>query len=115
LTSLVYLLSLVGVLTCMALVDRRWRLFFWADARRASVVFVAGFAFFLVWDLAALDLELYERGRSGLMTGIEVAPDLPVEELFFVAFLPYLTMVLHGLARLLVRAGAVDRPAEVAR
>jgi lycopene cyclase domain-containing protein len=107
--SLVYLACLVGVLTCMALVDRRWRLFFWADPRRAALVFAAGFAFFLVWDLAALELELYERGRSELMTGIEVAPDLPVEELFFVAFLPYLTMVMHGLARRLV-----GRPAEVA-
>jgi lycopene cyclase domain-containing protein len=111
--ALVYLVSLVGVLACMALVDRRWRLFFWADPRRAALVFVAGFAFFLAWDLAALDLELYERGRSELMTGIEVAPELPLEELFFVAFLPYLTMVLHGLARLVARRSG-DRPAEVA-
>ena len=98
-TSLVYLLSLVLVLVCMALTDRRWKLFFWADARRAAVVFAFGFALFLVWDLVALHYELYERGRSELMTGIEVAPELPVEELFFVAFLPYLTMVLHGLGR----------------
>jgi lycopene cyclase domain-containing protein len=98
-TSLVYLLSLVVVLVCMALTDRRWKLFFWADPRRAAAVFASGFAFFLAWDLVALHYELYERGRSELMTGIEVAPELPVEELFFVAFLPYLTMVLHGLGR----------------
>jgi lycopene cyclase domain-containing protein len=101
-TSLVYLLSLVFVLLCMALTDRRWKLFFWADARRAAVVFAFGFAFFLVWDLVALHYELYERGRSELMTGIEVAPELPLEELFFVAFLPYVTMVLHGLGRRLL-------------
>jgi lycopene cyclase domain-containing protein len=101
-TSLVYLLSLVFVLVCMALTDRRWKLFFWADARRAAVVFTFGFALFLVWDLVALHFELYERGRSEWMTGLEVAPELPVEELFFVAFLPYLTMVLHGLGRRLV-------------
>jgi lycopene cyclase domain-containing protein len=97
-TGLVYLLSLLWVLGCMVAVDRHWRLFFWADPRRAAVVFVAGFTLFLVWDLAALQLGLYERGRSRYMTGIEVAPDLPLEELFFVAFLPYLTMVLHGAA-----------------
>ena len=106
-TSLVYLLSLAFVLVCMALTDRRWKLFFWADARRAAIVFAAGFALFLVWDLVALQHELYERGRSELMTGIEVAPELPVEELFFVAFLPYLTMVLHGLGRrFLLREGS---------
>jgi lycopene cyclase domain-containing protein len=97
-TRLVYLTALVLVLACLALTDRRWRLFFWADPRRAAVVFAAGFAMFLVWDLVALELELYERGRSELMTGVEVAPELPLEELLFVAFLPYLTMVLHGLA-----------------
>lgn len=96
-TQLVYLLSLVAVLGCMAATDRRWRLFFWADAKRAWSVFATGFVLFLVWDLVALELRLYERGRSEFMTGVEVAPDLPVEELFFVAFLPYLTMVLHGL------------------
>ncbi len=96
-TGLVYLVSLAVVLGSLALVDRRWGLFFAADARRASVVLTAGVAFFLAWDLVALDLGLYERGRSEFMTGIEVAPDLPLEELFFVAFLPYLTMVLHGL------------------
>jgi lycopene cyclase domain-containing protein len=93
-----YLLSLLALLACMASVDRRWRLFFWADARRAAVVFAVGFALFLGWDLVALRFELYERGRSELMTGIELARDLPLEELLFVAFLPYVTMVLHGLA-----------------
>jgi lycopene cyclase domain-containing protein len=95
---LVYLGTLVVVLGCMVLMDHRWKLFFWADPRRAAVVFAIGYVLFLGWDLAALELQLYERGRSEWMTGIEVAPDLPVEELLFVAFLPYLTMVLHGLA-----------------
>ena len=109
-TQLVYLGSLVAVLGCLVLMDHRWRLFFWADARRAWVVFAAGFAFFLAWDLAALELGLYERGRSEFMTGLEIAPDLPVEELFFVAFLPYLTMVLHGLGlRFVLRQEEVSR------
>jgi lycopene cyclase domain-containing protein len=96
-SHLVYLGTLLWVLGCLALMDRRWRLVFWADPRRAALVLGFGFAFFLVWDLVALGLRLYARGRSGLMTGIELAPDLPLEELFFVALLPYLTMVLHGL------------------
>jgi len=113
LMGLTYLLSLVCVLGCMAVVDRRWRLFFWADPRRAAVVFTSGYVLFLAWDLVALELGLYERGRSGLMTGVEVAPDLPVEELLFLAFLPYLTMVMHGgacrVARRRVREGTVRR------
>ena len=37
-----YLLLLVAALACMALVDRRWRLAFWCDARRAAIVLAAG-------------------------------------------------------------------------
>jgi len=110
-TSLVYLGSLLVVLGCMVLTDRRWKLFFWADARRAAVVFAAGFGLFLAWDLVALHFELYERGRSEYMTGIEVAPELPLEELFFVAFLPYLTMVLHGVGRRLLGVDEVEEAA----
>ena len=39
---------------------------------------------------AALIVFLY----SLLFTGIDVAPELPLEELFFLAFLSYLTIVL---------------------
>lgn len=113
---LAYLASLIVVLGCLAVTDRRWRLFLWADPRRAGVVLAAGIGFFLLWDVAALGLGLYERGASAYMTGIELAPDFPLEELFFVAFLPYLTMVLHGLAVRLIAArhrasGMVGAPA----
>ena len=100
--SFLYLLSIVGSMLCMGLVDRRWRLFLFARPARALVVLAAGFVLFLVWDLFAIGLRLYRRGESEVMTGIELAPELPVEELFFIAFLCYITMVLHtGFVRVL--------------
>jgi|tagenome__1003787_1003787.scaffolds.fasta_scaffold20406574_2 lycopene cyclase domain-containing protein len=108
-TQWVYLLTLLAALACLALVDRRWRLLLWADSRRAVVVLALGVALFLVWDVAALRSGLYRRGDSRWMSGLEVAPDLPVEELFFVLFLCYLTMVLH---RLVSRFVAPDRGSE---
>ena len=96
-TQWVYLLTLLAALACMGLVDRRWRLLLWADPKRAVVVLAAGVALFLAWDVAALRFGLYRRGDSRWMSGLEVARDLPVEELFFVLFLCYLTMVLHRL------------------
>ena len=114
-SSLVYLASLTVVLGCLAVMDRRWRLFFWADARRAAVVFAAGYLLFLAWDLVALEARLYERGRSQWMTGLEVAPELPVEELLFLAFLPYLTMVLHGVALRALTLRSADQRQPVGR
>jgi lycopene cyclase domain-containing protein len=97
-TELAYLGSVVVSTGCMAIMDHRWRLFFWADLARAVPVFAVGWAFFVTWDVVALSLDYYERGSSRYMTGIEIAGVLPVEEVFFCAFLPYLTMVLHALA-----------------
>jgi lycopene cyclase domain-containing protein len=97
-----YLATLALGLGCMVLVDRRWDLVLWADARRALVVIAAGVVLFLAWDVAALELGLYRRGESAAMTGVEVAPDLPLEEIFFIVFLCYLTLVLHRLVQLLL-------------
>jgi hypothetical protein len=40
------------------------------------------------------------------MTGAQIAPDVPVEELFFVLFLCYVTLVLHTLVDRLVTTRA---------
>jgi lycopene cyclase domain-containing protein len=97
-TQLVYLGSVLATIGCMAIMDHRWGLFFWADARRALPVWLAGTAFFVTWDTVALSLGYYERGGSPYMTGVELGGVLPLEEVAFCAFLPYITMVLHGLA-----------------
>lgn len=105
--SWLYLASVVGAGFCIGLVDHRWRLFLFRWPRRALIVLAIGFVFFLVWDLVAIQLEVYSRGESPAMTGIEVARELPLEELFFIAFLCYVTGVLHGLfTRVLDREGA---------
>jgi lycopene cyclase domain-containing protein len=94
--SLLYLAALLIALTGMVMLDRRFRLFFWVDARRASIVLLVGVAFFVVWDLAGISLGIFFRGETTFMTGLQVAPELPVEELFFLALLCYLTMNLYG-------------------
>lgn len=103
--SWLYLLAIVGSTACMGLVDHRWRLFVFARPGRALLLVVAGVVYFLTWDLLAIELDIYRRGESPAMTGVELAPALPLEEVFFVVFLCYLTMVLHGLV---VRV--LDRP-----
>ena len=97
-TQYAYLACVVVTIGCMAIMDRRWRLFFWADVRRAWLVFLVGTAFFVTWDAVALANGYYDRGSSTYMTGVEIGGVLPLEELFFCAFLPYQTMVLHALA-----------------
>jgi len=98
--GLVYLAALLVSLTGMVVLDRRFRLFFWDSPRRAAVVLVVGIAFFVLWDLFGIGMGIFFRGETAFMTGLQVAPELPVEELFFLALLCYTTMNLYGFAQL---------------
>lgn len=87
-----YLAALAVALTGMVLLDRRFGLFFWRDARRAAIVLVVGVAFFLVWDLGGILLGIFFRGQTEFMTGLLIGPELPIEEVFFLTLLCYNTM-----------------------
>jgi lycopene cyclase domain-containing protein len=101
-----YLAALLLALACIALVDHRWGLLLWSDARRGGMVLAAGVVFFLAWDLLAVHFGFYRQSGSDLMTGLQIAPGVPVEELFFVLFLCYVTLVLHTLVDRLVTTRA---------
>lgn len=96
-----YLVALLVPAGCMMLLDRRFRLVLWREprgsARALVLTLVIGIGFFLLWDLAAIASGHYRTGQSPVMTGIELLPDLPLEELVFVSFLAYATLVLRGL------------------
>lgn len=94
--SLLYFAALLVSLAGMIVLDRRYRLFFWRDARRASIVLVSGVVFFLLWDLAGIGLGIFFRGETAFMTGLLIAPELPLEEVFFLTLLGYLTMNVYG-------------------
>ena len=95
--SWLYLASIVVSMVCMGLVDHRWRLFLFDRPRVALAAVLVGFVLFLAWDLVAIEIGVYGKGDSTAMSGIDVAPHLPVEELFFITFLCYVTGVFHGL------------------
>ena len=102
--SFAYLAALLISLTGMVVLDRRFGLFFWRAPRAAAVVLVAGVVLFLAWDLVGIATGVFYRGQTSFMTGVLLAPELPVEELVFLTFLCYLFMnALQG-ARMLLDA-----------
>lgn len=101
--SLVYLLALLIPTVCMGMLDRRFGLALWRAPRRTLVVVGLGIGYFLLWDIAAIAAGHYGMGASALMTGIMLAPELPLEELVFITFLCYLTVVLWGLVETFAR------------
>jgi len=95
--SWLYLLGIWIPGLCMLLVDHRWKLFAFRRPLHAVVALLVGFVFFLAWDIVAIELGMYVRGESDAMTGVEVAPELALEELFFITFLCYVTGVFFGI------------------
>lgn len=116
---MIYLVSLLVSLGCMVLLDHRFRLVFWRAPRTGAVVVAVGLGFFLAWDLVAIASQHYAAGKSEAMTGIMLAPELPLEEILFILFLSYLTLVLRGLLVLALggraRTGRTDRTDRRAR
>ena len=97
--------SLLG----MAILDFRHGLFWGAALRsksartwaRTAAVHFGAWGVFLLWDVLGIGLGVFFRGDSPYMTGIDVAPHLPVEELLFLFFLVWLTInVFAGTAAL---------------
>jgi len=95
--NLLYLAGLLVSLAGMVVLDIRFRLFFRVAPVRAAIVMAVGIAFFLIWDLVGIGLGVFFRGNPEILTGIQLAPELPLEELFFLALLCYSTMNLFAL------------------
>jgi lycopene cyclase domain-containing protein len=92
-TGFAYLGALAFSLGGLAVLDRKFRLAFWSDWRRAAASVGIGVVGFLAWDLAGLGLGVFARGDSPHMTGLLIAPELPVEEVFFLTLLCYVALL----------------------
>lgn len=96
--NLLYLGALLVSIAGTLVLDLRFRLFFGAAPLRAAIVLVAGLAFFLTWDVAGITAGVFFRGNPELLTGILLAPELPLEELFFLTLLCCTAMNLYATA-----------------
>jgi lycopene cyclase domain-containing protein len=89
-----YLGALVVSLLGLGLLDWRHRIALFVEPRRALATLAIGVGFFLLWDVAGIGLGIFFRGDGPYMTGILLAPELPLEELFFLILLVYQTLLL---------------------
>lgn len=82
------LVSLAGLLT----LDWRHKLAFFASARKAAIAVFVPVLFFLGWDAAGVGLGIFFRGETAWMTGLQLAPEIPVEEVLFLTVLCLTTL-----------------------
>jgi lycopene cyclase domain-containing protein len=100
-----YLAILLVSLAGLGLTDWRHRLAFRANPKAAAITLAVAMVFFLIWDFAGIALGIFFVGDAAHLTGIMVAPELPLEEIFFLALLSYSTLILYALSERLVKWG----------
>jgi lycopene cyclase domain-containing protein len=89
LTPFAYLAALVFSIVGLYLLDRRHKLAF------ASSPIGIAVALFLVWDLVGIALGIFFRGDAPHLSGLLLAPELPLEELFFLILLSYNALLVY--------------------
>src|SRR5215210_396488 len=93
----IYLLTLLFSLAGIAYADYRFKLFLFRSRRQALAVWLAALPFFLAWDIAGIRSGIFGTNQdrvTGLYLG---SPDMPIEELFFLTLLIYVTALVWRL------------------
>lgn len=105
----IYLGAIVFSLIGMMLIDVKYALALRVAPVRTVVAVLIGTAFFLAWDLVGIVTGVFVKGESPLFVGVVLAPHLPLEEVFFLLFLSYLSVVMFAVFERRARARALAR------
>lgn len=84
------LISIAG----LAVIDWRHKLAFWFDAKRTAFTLLTAIAIFVLWDFIGIRLGIFFHGGSDYTLPARLAPEFPVEELFFLFLLTYSALIL---------------------
>lgn len=95
-----YLFALIISISGLLFIDYRYKLAFWHDARRTALTIAVTIVVFILWDIIGINFGIFFKGDSQYMLPFVLAPEFPVEELFFLFLLSFVTLLLYrGLSR----------------
>lgn len=94
--SATYLSGLLFSIIGLGLLDWRFRIAFTINKKAALVATLIPMIFFLIWDGTGIALGIFFRGDTSHLTGILVAPEMPIEEIFFLFLLNYSVLTLFS-------------------
>jgi len=90
-----YLIGLCVGIAGLAVIDWRYRLAFWHAPKRAAATIAVTIIVFIVWDFLGIFLGIFHHGMSPYALPLTLAPEFPLEELFFLFLLSYSTLVIY--------------------
>lgn len=84
-----YLGALLFSIAGLAMLDHKYRLVFFANAKMAAFTTTIAVVFFSIWDAVGIANGIFFKGDIDLLIGIEVFHEYPLEEAFFLTLLAY--------------------------
>lgn len=96
--SFAYLGILVLSILGLGAIDFKHKLALWRSPLAAGFTILIAVGFFLVWDIVGIANGIFFRGDSPNLSGFLLAPELPLEEIFFLILLSYNTLIFYVLA-----------------
>lgn len=94
-TSFLYLSLLLISIMGLVGIDRNKKLALFRSPKATILSVSIAVAVFLIWDVVGISLGIFFRGNSPNLTGILLAPELPIEEVFFLILLSYNTLLVY--------------------
>jgi len=94
----IYLSSLIVVIGCLVLLDRRFKLAFFYKVKRTALTLAIAVWLFIVWDIFGIKLGIFSHGNSMYTLPYRIIPEFPIEELFFLFVLSYTALLIYRFA-----------------
>ncbi len=98
-----YLLALLIAIGGLVASDFRWKLAFFYDPLRTLKALAPTLLFFIVWDAAGIGSNIFLYGGSRYSLGLLLAPEFPIEELFFLFLLTYTALLIYRISKKCIR------------
>ena len=89
-----YLAALLVSIGGLLILDWRYKLAFWHEARRTGLTIATAIAIFVLWDFIGIRLGIFFHGGSAYTLPARLAPEFPIEELFFLFLLSYSALII---------------------
>lgn len=94
-----YLIGLCIAIGCLMLVDWRYKLAFFSHWKRTALTLGAAIGLFIIWDFLGIWLGIFFHGGSDWTLPARLAPEFPIEELFFLFLLTYVTLLVYRFSK----------------
>ncbi len=89
-----YIIALLFSIFGMVMIDRKLKLAYFINKKATLLTVALSVLIFACWDLLGIFNGIFFEGNSRYISGLNLIPDFPIEEIFFLTLFCYITLLL---------------------